>query len=213
MTVQISKYIKEACVEGLQQAINAENQGADRIELCARLDLDGLTPDIKIIEDVYRNLKVPVRVIVRPREGDFVCSDEEFLEMISSISACKEIGVEGVVFGITTIENKLDMVRIKLLTDIARPMKVTIHKAIDVVDNPVDELCKLMKIAGVSAVLTSGKGKTWQEGQNLIKEMINKAGNAIEIIACGKVTNNNIDEAHRVLQSKAYHGKLIVGKI
>ena len=65
----------------------------------------------------------------------------------------------------------------------------------------------------ITAVLTSGKGKTWQEGQNLIKEMINKAGNGIEIIACGKVTNTNMDEANSVLQSRAYHGKLIVGKI
>jgi copper homeostasis protein len=207
------KYIKEACVEGLQQALNAEKQGADRVELCARLDLDGLTPDIKTIGEVYEKLKVPIRVIVRPREGNFIYSDDEFLQMISSISACKEIGVEGVVFGITTEGNKLDMVRIKLLTNIAHPMKVTIHKAIDVVDNPMEALDALLNIEGITAVLTSGKGKTWQEGQNLIKEMINKAGNAIEIIACGKVTNNNIDDAHGVLQSRAYHGKLIVGKI
>lgn len=213
MITSKANYIKEACVEGLQQAVNAENQGADRIELCARLDLDGLTPDIKTIEDVYRKLEVPVRVIVRPREGNFVYSDEEFLEMISSTSECKDIGVEGVVFGITTIENKLDMVRIKLLTDIAHPMRVTIHKAIDVVDNPVDELSKLMKIEGVSAVLTSGKGKTWNEGQEVIKKMINQAGNTIEIIACGKVTNTNIEAVDKALRAKAYHGKLIVGDI
>ena len=207
------KYIKEACVEGLQQALNAEKQGADRVELCARLDLDGLTPDIKTIGEVYEKLKVPIRVIVRPRAGNFIYSDDEFLQMISSISACKEIGVEGVVFGITTEGNKLDMVRIKLLTNLAHPMKVTIHKAIDTLDNPMEALDALLNIEGITAVLTSGKGKTWQEGQNLIKEMINKAGNAIEIIACGKVTNTNMDEAHSVLQSRAYHGKLIVGKI
>lgn len=208
-----TNYIKEACVEGLQQAINAENQGADRVELCASLNLDGLTPDIKTIEDVYRNLKLPIRVIVRPREGNFVYSDEEFLEMISSISACKDIGVEGVVFGITTLENKLDMVRIKLLTDIAHPMKVTIHKAIDVVDNPVDELSKLMRIEGVSAVLTSGKGKTWDAGQEMIKKMIYKAEDTIEIIVCGKVTNINIEAVDKTLKAAAYHGKLIVGEI
>lgn len=208
-----TNYIKEACVEGLQQAINAENQGADRVELCASLNLDGLTPDVKTIEDVYRNLKLPIRVIVRPREGNFVYSDEEFLEMISSISACKDIGVEGVVFGITTLENKLDMVRIKLLTDIAHPMKVTIHKAIDVVDNPVDELSKLMRIEGVSAVLTSGKGKTWDAGQEMIKKMIYKAEDTIEIIVCGKVTNINIEAVDKTLKAAAYHGKLIVGEI
>lgn len=207
------KYIKEACVEGLQQALNAEKQGADRIELCARLDLDGLTPDLETVKQVYQNLKIPIRVIIRPKEGGFEYSNEAFSEMISAIVSCKEIGVEGVVFGITTNKNKLDVVRTKLLAELAQPMKVTIHKAIDAIDNPMEALDALLNIEGITAVLTSGKGKTWQEGQNLIKEMINKAGNAIEIIACGKVTNNNIDDAHSVLQSRSYHGKLIVGKI
>lgn len=213
MIASKSNYVREACVEGVKQAVNAEKQGADRIELCARLDLDGLTPDTKTIAEVYKKLNIPIRVIVRPRKGDFIYSNEEFLEMISSISACKDIGVEGVVFGITTAENKLDMARIKLLTDIARPMKVTIHKAIDAIDDPLSALSDLMKIEGISAVLTSGKGKTWHEGQELIKKMIHKAEDAIEIIACGKVTSANISEVDEALKAKAYHGKLIVGEI
>lgn len=207
------EYVKEACVEGLTQAINAQKQGADRIELCAHLDLDGLTPDVNTIKAANKKCNIPIRVIIRPREGDFVYSEEEFLEMKASILYCKEIGVEGVVFGITTADNKLDIPRIAELTQLAHPMKVTIHKAIDSVDNPLEELDKLLQIQGVSAILTSGKGEIWDEGQALIKELLKKAENKIEIIACGKVTNENIDTVHKALQSKAYHGKLIVGKL
>lgn len=206
-------YIKEACVEGLEQALNAERQGADRIELCARLDLDGLTPDMKTINTVYQKCNIPIRVIIRPKDGGFVYSDAEFLEMKQSIQACKNLGVEGVVFGITTMNNRFDIARTKELVQIASPLKVTIHKAIDSVIHPLEELDKLMLIEGVDAVLTSGKGQTWMEGEELLQKMIEKAGNQIEIIACGKVTNENIDKVHANLQASAYHGKLIVGQL
>lgn len=211
MTAQ--DYIKEACVEGLTQSINAENRGADRIELCARLDLDGLTPDTETITAVKQFCDIPIRVIIRPSEGGFVYNDEEFSAMKTSIIRCKEIGVDGVVIGITTKDKKLDMPRIAELAQLARPLKVTIHKAIDSVENPLEELERLMEIDGVNAVLTSGKGNTWCEGQELLKEMVKKAADKIELIACGKVTNENIDIVHNTIQSKAYHGKLIVGKL
>jgi len=213
MSKRNSEYIMEACVEGLTQAMNAEVQGANRLELCARLDLDGLTPDENTIVAVKQLCNIPVRVIIRPRAGDFVYTDSEFSAMKTSVLSCKKIGVDGVVIGITTVANKLDIPRIAELTQLAHPMKVTIHKAIDAVENPVEELEKLLQLDGVSAVLTSGKGNTWVEGQELIKDMLKKAENKIEIIACGKVTNKNIEAAHEAIQAKAYHGKLIVGKL
>lgn len=213
MGMSNKKYIKEACVEGLTQAINAEKQGADRLELCARLDLDGLTPDNETIMAVHQNCHIPIRVIIRPKPGGFIYTETEFLEMKSSIETCKKIGVEGVVFGITTTKNTLDISKIKQLTQLAYPMKVTIHKAIDTVENPLDELNKLMQIKGIHAVLTSGKENTWVEGQELIKAMVKKAGRKIEIITCGKVTNQNIETVHKTIQARAYHGKLIVEKL
>lgn len=206
-------YIKEACVEGLAQAQNAEKQGADRLELCAHLELDGLTPDFETIKSVCHACKIPIRVMIRPKGGGFIYSDAEFLEMKQSIQLCKELGVEGVVFGITTSDNRLDIERIKELVQVASPLKVTIHKAIDSVTNPLEELGKLLKIEGIDAVLTSGKGQTWDEGQELLQKMVEKARKRIEVIACGKVTNENIEEVHKRIQSTAYHGKLIVGQL
>ncbi|MDO5979028.1 copper homeostasis protein CutC [Flavivirga spongiicola] len=206
-------YLVEACVEGLNQAIRAEKQGADRIELCARLDLDGVTPEVEMIKAVFQNCKIPIRVIIRPREGGFVYSVSELDQMKESIRVCKDIGVEGVVFGMTTKENTLDISAIDALTRIATPLKVTIHKAIDTVSDPLNELGRLMRIGGIDAILTSGKSPTWEEGQELIKELIKKAANQIQIIACGKVTDENIMTVHGRIQSSAYHGKRIVGEL
>ncbi|AUP79528.1 copper homeostasis protein CutC [Flavivirga eckloniae] len=207
------EYLLEACVEGLDQAIRAEKQGADRIELCERLDLDGLTPEPEIIKAAFKNCNIPIRVIIRPREGDFIYSDSELDQMKDSICLCKEIGVEGVVFGITTKENTLDLSAIKELTRIASPLKVTIHKAIDVVTDPLTELDNLINLKGIDALLTSGKATTWKGGQELIKALIKKSENRIQIIACGKVTKENIGIVHKTIQSSAYHGKLIVGSL
>ena len=207
-------YNKEACVEGIQQAINAEKQGANRIELCARLDLDGLTPDIERIKEVTAKCNIPVRVIVRPREGNFNYSETEFQSMKQAIETCKALGVEGVVFGITTLNNKMDIKRTQLLVELTQPMKVTIHKAIDAIDNPVETIKELIKIDGIDTILTSGKGQTWQEGQELILQMMKAAaGSHLEIMPCGGITQHNLCEAHYMFKAKAYHGKLIVGTL
>ncbi|SFD13017.1 copper homeostasis protein CutC [Algibacter pectinivorans] len=206
-------YIKEACVEGLQQAINAEKQGANRIELCACLNLDGLTPKIRTIKAVKKACSIPIRVIIRPRGGNFIYSKTELDIIKSEIQQCKSIGVEGVVFGLTTTTAELDISKIELLTELAFPMKVTIHKAIDTVKDPIEATKQLMKIKGVNTVLTSGKGNTWHEGKNLIKQMMKVAGDKLQIMPCGKVTNLNLALAHEILKAKAYHGKLIVGEL
>lgn len=209
-----SKYIKEACVEGLQQAVQAEKQGADRIELCARLDLDGLTPDIETIKEVSAQCNIPVRVIIRPREGNFNYSETEFQSMKQAIETCKDLGVEGVVFGITTANYTMDLKRTELLVELAQPMKVTIHKAIDAVDNPVETIKELMNIKGIDNVLTSGKGQKWQEGHELILQMMKVAeGSHLKIMPCGGITKQNLEDAHSVFKAKAYHGKLIVGTL
>ena len=94
------KYIKEACVESLAQAIKAEEKGADRLELCAYLAFDGLTPAPDLISEVIKAVKIPVRVMIRPRNGDFNYSEEELEHMKACIAFCKKEGAEGVVFGV-----------------------------------------------------------------------------------------------------------------
>jgi len=124
-------FIKEACVESLEEAIIAGKLGADRIELCADLSKDGITPSRAVIESAKQQLKIPIRVMIRPREGDFVYSEVEFDGMKQDIEYCKQLGVEGVVFGILNKDKTLDVERIAALAALSKPLKVVIHKAID----------------------------------------------------------------------------------
>lgn len=204
-------FIKEACVETLEQCIQAEKLGASRIELCADLVYDGLTPALSLIKKAKNKLSIPIRVMIRPRPGDFVYSSAEIEVMKLSIRDCIEVGVEGVVFGVCTKDGELDIEAISTLTTAAKPLKVTIHKAIDVCTDPVAELFKLQNL-GIDSVLSSGKAPTAREGSTVLKEMVKSAGH-IEIVACGKVTNQNLPEIDQLIGAPAYHGKKIVGSL
>lgn len=209
----MSKYIKEACVETFQQAVNAEKEGADRIELCAALHLDGLTPSEDLILQVKKQLNIPVRVMIRPRGGDFVYSEAELDQMQASVEFCKTVGVEGVVFGILNRDRTLNLKAISKITNIAQPLKVIIHKAVDHTPYPLESLRELCKITGITGVLTSGGARTAFEGKEILKEMLNLSGEQLEIVVAGKVTHLNNEEMHKLINAKAYHGKLIVGSL
>ncbi len=208
----MSNIILEACVETFDQCVNAEKQGAGRLELCDRLDLGGTTPPEELIKKVKAAVNIPIRVMIRPRGGDFVYSAEELEEMRKAIIMCKNIGVDGIVLGILTRDNKLDIETMKPLIELAKPMNVVIHKAIDDTEDPLAEMNRLQEIAGVNAILTSGKQETAREGAPLLKQMVANEKHT-RIIAAGKVTNNNIEEIKSVVGASQYHGKKIVGDI
>lgn len=206
-------YIKEACVESLEQAINAEKLGADRLELCVNLDLDGLTPATELIKEVIAQVQIPVRVIIRPRAGDFVYTKAELCAMMTSIQLCKELGVAGVVFGVLKSDNTLDLVAINKLAQAAKPMITVIHKAIDYTPDPLEALKQVIRLKSIDTVLTSGGLSTAIDGIATLKAMIGIAGDELELMPAGRITHLNVEELHFILNAKAYHGSRIVGEL
>ena len=205
--------IKEACVEGYQEAMLAEKLGADRIELCSHLDKDGLTPERETILDVLSSISIPIKIMIRPRSGNFVYNKKEIYQMEEEISFCKTNGVKEVVFGVLDTQNRIDMDLVKRLTNISYPMRVTFHKAIDCSANIKEAFEQLIKCKAVTSVLTSGKGKFVLENRTLIKEIIQLYKDKINIILAGGITNDNLDKIHKTFHCIEYHGKKIVGKL
>ena len=206
-------FIKEACVEGLTQAINAQKLGADRIELCANLDVGGTTPSVDIIKAVLRDIKIPVRVIIRPRGGNFVYTDEELTLMGNQIKTCKQLGVEGVVFGVLKEDHTLNLHFIRNLVELALPLKVTIHKAIDETPDIYKALESLESLNQNVTVLTSGGEITAEKGKHILKQLVAMANEKTEILPAGKINTENIQSLHQYISAKAYHGKQIVGEL
>lgn len=205
--------IKEACVETFEEAISAEKKGADRIELCADLHLDGLTPSFELMQRTCSTLKIPVMVMIRPRSGDFVYSEEEISQMKTDIDKAKKAGAAGVVFGLLTQENQIDSENTRLLAEYAKPLPVTFHKAIDLLDDPVEGVKILTEIPGIKRILTSGGKPTAIEGSAVIREMIDAAGDRITILVAGKVLDSNVEEIQKLTGATEFHGKKIVGNL
>tara|TARA_Y100001934_G_C12288339_1_gene743481 strand:- start:111 stop:728 length:618 start_codon:yes stop_codon:yes gene_type:complete len=202
--------IKESCVSSLEHAIHAEKHGADRIELCKNLDLDGLTPNKKVIINTIRSLSIPVKVMIRPRSGDFIYNENEIKVMEKNIDFCKKLNVFGVVFGVLTEKKTIDIKKTKRLAYRSYPMDVTIHKAIDQSKNILNELERLSKIDAISSVLTSGGEKNAFDGQIIIREIIKRYGVRFKIIVAGSITYQNYDKIHHLINAKEYHGQKII---
>tara|TARA_B100002019_G_scaffold258355_1_gene243032 strand:+ start:296 stop:931 length:636 start_codon:yes stop_codon:yes gene_type:complete len=183
--------IIEVCAESYEYALKAEKAGADRIELCKDLHLDGLTPDYESAKRTIDSLNIPVFTLIRPREGDFIYSDEEFELMKSDIVKFKEMGCKGIVSGVLNDDNSINLERTKELVELSRPLEFTFHRAFDLVINPLDEIKKLIEI-DVDRVLTSGQKKTAIDGIKLIKKLNKKSKNKIIIMPGGKIQKKNI---------------------
>jgi len=205
--------IKEACVETFEEAVLAEKLGANRIELCSELQFDGLTPSFELMQKTCSALKIEVMVMIRPRAGNFVYSEEEIDQMKSEIDLAKKAGAFGVVFGLLSTQNKIDSTNTRILAEYAHPLPVTFHKAIDELENPVEGVSVLKEINEIKRILTSGGKPTALEGMETIRKMIEIAGEQITILVAGKVLDSNVEEIQKLTGAKELHGRRIVGRL
>ena len=182
--------IIEICANSFESAQAAELAGANRIELCTELSVGGLTPSHGLIEKVISELNIPAHVFIRPRSGNFTYSNEEFDVMLRDISYCKKLGCAGIVSGFLTTENKIDLEKTKQLIGASEGMEFTFHRAFDWVENPLEELKKLMALK-VNRLLFSGQKPTAIEGISLLKELQILSKSKIEIMPGGGINIEN----------------------
>lgn len=201
--------IKEACIESFEEAVNAEKRGANRIELCDNLTVGGITPSIKNIRRCSEELNIPVFVMIRPRGGNFVYSEEELETMKAEIRECKKFGADGVVLGILTPEKQIDVEHTRQLVELARPMQVTFHKAFDEAPDYRQALEDVIA-TGANRILTSGTRETATQGADILNELIEQAAGRIIIVAAGKVTRENLEELSSQIKTDEFHGRKIV---
>ena len=203
-------FTKEACVDSIDDAIRVEKNGADQIELCSRLDLDGLTPSKKLILQTIRRVSIPIKVMIRSRPGNFTYNQNDVNTMLDSIEFCQKNGINEIAFGALNSSMKIDEKIINQIVSKYTGLNITFHKAIDLVDNQINEIQKLLKFNQIKAVLTSGGQKNAVDGQENIKKLFERFKDEIDIIAAGSITNKNIKKIHKTLGLKIYHGKKIV---
>lgn len=181
----------EVCIDSVTSAINAEQGGADRVELCDNLFEGGTTPSAGMIAVVREQINIGLQVMLRPRGGDFLYSELEYEIMQRDLQVAGEAGADGVVFGFLNPDGTIDVQRTKEMVALARPMNVTFHRAFDMTSDPMQALQDLIS-CGVDRILTSGLERSAIEGIDLIAELVEEAGDNIIILAGGGVRPHNI---------------------
>lgn len=156
------KKIEIACFN-LQSALVAAQSNADRIEFCADLHLGGTTPSIQEIQTLTEVATPSIRIMMRPRGGDFNYSDDEFEEMKHSIRVMKSLPIDGFVFGILTKDQTIDLPRNKELVDLAFPKICAFHRAFDRTPDLEESMEQVIHL-GFQTILTSGLAMNVNEG-------------------------------------------------
>lgn len=184
------KTLLEVCTGSLASVEAAAEGGAERIELCAALPLDGLTPSLGTIRLVRQRWpQLRIHVLVRPREGDFVYSQAELRAMALDIEAAKPYA-DGFVGGALTPEGDIDMMATEVLVRQSGDKPFTFHRAFDHCRQPLVALEQLIGL-GCSRILTSGQQPTALAGIDLLRRLNDVSSGRIIIMPGGGVNAEN----------------------
>jgi copper homeostasis protein len=188
----------------LASCLIAETHGANRIELCANPHEGGTTPSYGMIRVARQNTSIQLFPIIRPRGGDFLFSRLDFQSMITDIQQCEQLGCDGVVIGMLTEDGIVDVDRCAELIQHAGAMQVTFHRAFDRVKDPMTALEQIIDL-GCMRILTSGLRPNVDLGREMLRTLVDAAGDRITIMPGSGVRSNNVLELARFTGATAFH--------
>lgn len=189
--------ILEVCTGSIPSIIAAKEGGASRVEVCAALEVGGLTPSLGHLKAAAEISGIRKHVLIRPRGGDFCYSDEELSIMLHDIQLCAHMGFDGVVVGALTPEGHIDMPACRAFREAAGQMSLTFHRAFDECSNPQQSLEDII-LLGYHRILTSGQAPKAQEALPLLRALVEQAAGRIIIMPGSGVSPDN---ARQILQS------------
>ena len=161
-------YTLEIIASTPKDVIVAQENGADRLELVSGFSEGGLTPSLGLIEQVKKVAKIPVMVMIRPKGGNFVYSDEEIDIMERDIEVVKKIGLAGIVLGVLGTDKKVNVTALNRLLAKSTGLDITFHRVFDECSD-LDHTIQTLTNLGIKRILTSGRG----ENSFLGLEMLN----------------------------------------
>jgi copper homeostasis protein len=201
------RVLLEVCVGSLEDALVAQQGGADRIELNSALSLGGLTPSFGTVKLVRRAVPLPLIVMLRPREGGFWYSEAEFETMLADLDSLLELGVDGFAFGMLRGDGTVDVSRCREIRKRIGSKQAVFHRAFDLTHDPswaVEELIDL----GFDRVLTSGQEPTALEGSDTLEILHKQARGRIELLPASGIKPSNVRELLRRVPLSQVHASL-----
>ncbi len=200
-----SEIILEVCAGSLEDAVAAEQAGANRIELNAGLPLGGLTPSAGLVREVLAAVQIPVIAMVRPRPGGFCYSDSEWRVLLADAEAMLAAGVRGLAFGVLDAGSNIDVDRCSGLVRRFSGAELVFHRAFDLVPDWHVAVKQLIG-AGLTRLMTSGQKETAVDGRSTIREIVNLAGDRIGVLPAAGINRHNALELIQATGASQIHG-------
>jgi copper homeostasis protein len=202
--VRTMEYMLEVIAYNIDCCIAIERAGAARIELCSNPMEGGTTPSAGLVRQARILVTTELYPMIRPRGGNFTYSALEFEVMKADVIYCREVGCDGIVTGILTPEGRVDVERMKILTELASPLGITFNRAFDRCRDAFEALEDIIE-CGCERLLTSGQSDTALEGADVIKKLIEKAGERITIMPGAGIRSNNLAQLISLTGASEYH--------
>lgn len=174
--------ILEICVETSAGWVAAKTGGADRVELCSALGVGGLTPSYGLMRTAGLATGLDVMAMIRPRAGDFIWSSAEAEAMMAEIGMARDLGLGGVVIGAMDAAGQLDIPLLRRLITAAQGMDVTLHRVVDLLDDPVAAI-EIAADLGIKRILTSGGALRAIDGMAVLAKMVSASRGRVSIMA------------------------------
>lgn len=197
-------YTLECCVDSVESAIAAKKGGADRLELCSALVIGGLSPSQALYRKIREQADIPIRVLLRPRFGDFCYTDYEHEILKEEVRSFCRLGADGIVIGTMKPDGTLNLEQMKELMEETQGMTVTLHRAFDMCQDPFQTLEEAKRL-GIHTILTSGQKNVCTEGMDLLKELVEQAQGKTEILVGGGVDASVLPVLAEKTKAKAFH--------
>lgn len=204
----MNNFLLEICCDHLESALAAQAGGVHRIELCAALSTDGITPSAGLLAAVKKRLSIPIFVLVRPRPGNFVYNEQELESMLFDIHECKALGAAGIVSGALSADDRIDREATQQLITAAAPLPFTFHKAFDLTPDPMEALSQLISL-GADRVLTSGQAPAAVAGKTVLQQLVQRSKGKIEILCGGGIRDHNLAELLEIPGLQEFHSSAL----
>ena len=197
----------EVCAGSVQDCINAQLGGADRVELNSALHLGGLTPSLAMLRLVKEKTSLKVVCMDRPRAAGFCYDDVEIETMFEDAKILLENGADGISFGFLNSDATINVTETKKMVELIHQYQkeAVFHRAFDCVDNPMHAIKQLID-CGVDRILTSGLQPTAMQGALVLEKLQSEFGDQIELLAGSGINANNIRALKEQTGLHQFHG-------
>jgi len=148
----------EVIALGPGDAEGAQQGGADRLEVVADMDSDGLTPSVDTVRDLERECDLPLRVMLRANDG-FSTSGSELTRLQGAAHQLAEAGADGFVLGFLGPTVEIDVDATLALADEFGSLPWTFHRAIDHALDYDRAWQRLRVMPRLDTVLTAGSAR------------------------------------------------------